>query len=96
MIMVRTLGGHGLHVLDGCDPVLRGRHAREGLEVAVEVRLVVVAAVERRVGQLGAVAQVLGGALEAQDAGERLGREADVLAEARGEMAPAPPDLLRQ
>ena len=59
MIMRRTLGGHGLHLLDGCDPVLGRGHAREGAEVAVEVRLVVVAAVERDVDQVGAGAQPL-------------------------------------
>src|SRR3954468_23533743 len=91
-------------VLDECDLVLiaavgqpgghelGGRAAGELAEVAVEVRLVVVAAVERDLGQRAAARthELACRVAEAQDAGERLRREADRPAEARGEVAPAP------
>src|SRR5918999_31008 len=94
MIMARKLRGHRGDVLDGCDQVLGRRPAGELLEVAVEVRLVVVAAVERRIDQAGARAEPLDGALEAQQPRERLGRQPELPAERRREVAPAPAQLV--
>src|SRR5258705_2114275 len=73
---------------------LRGRRPGEGAEVAVEVRLVVVAAVEREVAEAAAGVERRDRALEAQDARERLRGQPDLGAEARGEVAAAPAHLL--
>src|SRR4051812_25465772 len=103
--MAATLGGELARVLDGWE--LLGRHAavagqpageqrgrrgaREGAEVPVEVRLVVVAAVDGHLGQRRAPPECPEGALEAQEAGERLRVQADLLAKARTEVTAAPP-----
>src|SRR3954469_14626655 len=76
--------------------VLARRAARHRAEVAVEVRLVVVAAGGGDVGEPPGPALALEEVehpLEAQDAREGLGRQADLLAEAGGEMAPAAAQL---
>src|SRR5262245_33557825 len=72
------------------------RRTGELAEVAVEVRLVVVAAV---VGDLGPAVRILApqppdDAIEAQDPGQQLRRHADLLAELRAQVPPAPAELL--
>src|SRR5688500_14185048 len=96
MTMPATLRGYGRHLLYGCDPVLGRGHAREGAEVAVEVRLVVVATVERDVDQVRADSQPLERPLEAQQPRERLRRHAQLAVDGRREMPAAPADLVRQ
>src|SRR3954470_18778523 len=92
------LGGAGGAVLDECDQAAVGdarreqlgrRDAREVAEVAVEVRLVVVAARVGDVGERAAGLEQPPGAREAQDAAQRLGRQAELLAERRREVAAA-------
>src|SRR4051794_20718587 len=76
---------------------LAGGASREIAEVAAEMCLVVVARFERELseGQRVAGAQAVGDSAEAQDARHRLRRDSDVLAEERGEVAPAPARLAR-
>src|SRR3954454_1677532 len=102
-VMRGRLSRAGVLVLDECDQPavwdLRGeqlgrRDAGEVTEVAVEMGLVVVAA---RVGDIGQRRAALARAprlLEAQDAGQRLGRQAELGLEARGEVAAAVAELV--
>src|SRR4051794_25207538 len=82
----------------GHDPraVLGRRAAGQLAEVAVEVRLVVVAGLGGDLGEARGPAGALEQrehAAEAQDARERLGRQAHLLAEAAREMPPAAAEL---
>src|SRR3954451_23447492 len=95
-------------VLDGCDLAakaaarkprghqLERRAAGELAEVAVQVRLVVVAAVQRDLAQRWPVRarQLARRVAEAQNASVDLRRQADLLLEARGQVAAAPARLL--
>src|SRR5436190_19029785 len=108
-VMAARLGGGGEAVLEEISlfepglareppgQVVLRRSARKRAEVAVEVGLVVVAAVERDLGQrqaLGArLAQHLDRRLEAEQPGVELGRHAHVLAEAGDEALAAPAQL---
>src|SRR3954471_14905662 len=76
--------------------ILARRRAREVAEVAVEVRLVVVAAVLRDRGPRLAGLHQLHRAVEAQDPRDGLRRQPDLLAKARGEVAAAAAEFARQ
>src|SRR5215208_6438665 len=90
------LGGARRLVLDEWELV--GRRVRELPEVAAQVGLVVVAGVERDVAERRAAAlrDQLASALEAQDPRVGLGRHADRVGKAAGEVAAAPAQVLGQ
>src|SRR6266516_523235 len=100
-------------VLDECDLCLSGgdgaarqalreelgrRRSRELAEVAVEMRLVVVAAVVGDLGPalLGLAAEQAKRPVEAEDASDRLRRQADLPAELRRKVAAAASELARE
>src|SRR3954462_3068868 len=94
-VMRGRLSRAGLLVLDECDESaiwdLRGEQlgrgdAGEVTEVAVEMGLVVVAARVGDVGQRRAALDRAARLLEAQDAGQRLRRQAELGLEACGEV----------
>src|SRR5262245_34331576 len=72
-----------------------GCHPREVTEIACEVRLIVIAAVEGDVGQASkaAPAEAIGRAREPEHAAQCLRGQTDLVAEARDEVALAPADL---
>src|SRR3954452_6041529 len=108
----RRLCSDGRRVLDGCELPVRDaaavreatrqvvgrRCAGERAEVAVEVRLVVVAAVLRDLRETRAVValQARQSMLEAEHPGEGLGGHAEVLAKLEREVARAAADLGRE
>src|SRR3954469_16808916 len=100
-----NLRGPCRRVLDVCDQSAVGdargqqlgrRDAGEVAEVAVEVRLVAVAALVGDVGEREVAFEQPPRALEAQDPRERLGRQAELRPEPRGEVAAAVAELARE
>src|SRR5436309_13720226 len=96
LYMPGKLGRAGVLVLDECDQPAGGDAAGEQLgggdagqvaDVAVEVRLVVVAAVERDVGQRRAGFEGAAGAPEAQQARARPWGQGELVPEARRQTA---------
>src|SRR3954454_7292540 len=92
--MARSLSSGRDGVLDEWERARRA--AEERAEVAVHVRLVGVPGRVGGVGERLPGPQQVDGVLEAQQPGDGLGCEADLPAEALGEVAPAPAGVARE
>src|SRR3954452_18780616 len=99
-LMSRNLRERAGPVLDEWEPIreLLRRAAREGAEVAVQVGLVVVAAVESKLAEAHRLAcpEAAGDAMEAQRPRRQLRWQPELLAEPLGKVAAAPARLPRQ